>query len=133
MLSAYERNEDISIKEILQLPIEEGAKKSIRKFSEENPNASTLDLFQKFNIFDYPHFMPIATSTSKEELKEVYELLKEFRGFVLDGVVDLNDKMYNFMTNNKIKRKKEHRPGCFDGLCLEKNIEKIFPFAREAY
>ena len=79
--------------------------------------------------------MQIATSNSQKELEEVFNTLADFRELVSKDIIDLSDTQYNFMTNYKTKRKKdkENRPGCFDGLCIEKNIDKIFPFSREVY
>ncbi len=134
ILNAYEKNNNIKVTDLLNLPVEDGAKRGIQRFIDSNEDLDILTFMNKYNIFDYPHFMPIATSTSKKELEEVFDTLKVFRNMVLKGYIDLSDSKYNFMTNKReTRKKKENRPGCFDGLCLEKNIEKMFPFAREAY
>lgn len=131
--TAYEENKDIELKELLNLPLELGSLKSIKSYIEDNPTAATIDFIKKCNILSYPHFRPIASSSSQKQLEELFELLADFRELVSKDVIDLDDSKYNFMTNFKRKKDKEKRPGCFDGLCIEKNIDKIFPFAREVY
>ncbi|MDD2290657.1 MAG: hypothetical protein PHV52_00125 [Aliarcobacter sp.] len=129
--TAYEENKNIELKELLNLPLELGSLKNIKSYIENNPTAATIDFIKKCNILSYPHFRPIASSSSQKQLEELFKLLADFRELVAKDVIDLSDSKYNFMTN--FKRKKENRPGCFDGLCIEKNIDKIFPFAREVY
>lgn len=131
--TAYEENKSIELKELLNLPLELGTLKNIKRHIEANPDAATIDFIKKCNILSYPHFRPIASSSSQKQLEELFELLIDFRELVSKDIIDLDDSKYNFMTNFKIKKDKEKRPGCFDGLCIEKNIDKIFPFAREVY
>jgi hypothetical protein len=131
--TAYEENKNIELKELLNLPLQLGALKNIKSHLDENPATSTIDFIKMFNILTYPHLRQIASSSSQKQLEELFELLAEFRELVSKDVIDLSDSKYNFMTNFKRKRDKDNRPGCFDGLCIEKNIDKIFPFAREVY
>jgi len=131
--TAYEENKNIELKELLNLPLQLGALKNIKSYIEINPAAATMDFMKKCNILAYPHFRPIASSSSQKQLEELFELLVDFRELVSKDIIDLDDSKYNFMTNFKRKKDKENRPGCFDGLCIEKNIDKIFPFAREVY
>jgi hypothetical protein len=129
--TAYEENKNIELKELLNLPLQLGALKN--SHLDENPATSTIDFIKMFNILTYPHLRQIASSSSQKQLEELFELLADFRELVSKDVIDLSDSKYNFMTNFKRKKDKENRPGCFDGLCIEKNIDKIFPFAREVY
>jgi hypothetical protein len=131
--TAYEENKNIELKELLNLPLQLGALKNIKSHLDENPATSTIDFIKMFNILTYPHLRQIASSSSQKQLEELFELLAEFRELVSKDIIDLSDSKYNFMTNFKRKKDKENRPGCFDGLCIEKNIDKIFPFAREVY
>lgn len=131
--TAYEENKNIELKELLNLPLQLGALKNIKSHIDDNPAASAIDFVKKCNILSYPHFRQIATSSSQKQLEELFELLADFRELVSKDIIDLSDSKYNFMTNFKRKKDKENRPGCFDGLCIEKNIDKIFPFAREVY
>lgn len=131
--TAYEENKNIELKELLNLPLQLGALKNIKSYIEDNPAAATIDFIKKCNILTYPHFRQIASSSSQKQLEELFELLADFRELVSKDIIDLSDSKYNFMTNFKRKKDKENRPGCFDGLCIEKNIDKIFPFAREVY
>jgi hypothetical protein len=131
--TAYEENKNIELKELLNLPLQLGALKNIKSHLDENPATSTIDFIKMFNILTYPHLRQIASSSSQKQLEELFELLADFRELVSKDVIDLSDSKYNFMTNFKRKKDKDNRPGCFDGLCIEKNIDKIFPFAREVY
>lgn len=67
---------------------------------------------KKCNILAYPHFRPIASSSSQKQLEELFELLADFRELVSKDIIDLDDSKYNFMTNFKRKKDKENRPGC---------------------
>ena len=113
---------------LLQLNLHPGALNTIRKYLIENKNPSKEEFIKKFNITPNKERIKIyATSDDKKLLEEVAQTVLEFRK--LRYLIDTSHPKFNKLKNRKSKN--ENKPGCFDGLCIEKNITQIMPFIRE--
>lgn len=130
ILAYYENKKDFKLKELLSLPIQEGVKKTIKRHIEDK--TAPYDFLVKCNIFLYPKWKILATSKKRENLEYIFSLLKEFRELLNQGFINTLVSDFDFISGKKRRNKIiETRPKCFDGLCVESNISKIFPFARE--
>lgn len=130
ILTYYENKKDFELKELLDLPIQDGAKATIKGYIEDK--ISPYDFLVKCNIFTYPKWRVLATSNKREKLENIFSLLKEFRELINQGFINTLVSDFDFISGKKRRNKIiETRPKCFDGLCVESNISKIFPFARE--
>jgi hypothetical protein len=130
ILTYYENKKDFELKELLSLPIQKGAKKTIERYIEDE--TTPYDFLVKCNIFTYPKWKILATSRKREKLEYIFSLLRDFRELINQGFIDVLMSDFDFISGKKGRSKIiETRPKCFDGLCVESNISKIFPFARE--
>ncbi|UXC30729.1 hypothetical protein N3114_12600 (plasmid) [Aliarcobacter butzleri] len=130
ILTYYENKKDFELKELLDLPIQDGAKTTIKGYIQDN--ITPYDFLVKCNIFTYPKWKILASSNKRENLEYIFSLLKEFRELIDKGFIDTLVSDFDFIIGKKRRNKViETRPKCFDGLCVENNISKIFPFARE--
>lgn len=130
ILAYYENNKEFELKELLSLAIQDGAKKTIERYIEDK--ITPYDFLVKCNIFDYPKWKILATSKKRENLEYIFSLLKDFRELINQGLINTLVSDFDFISGKKRRNKiTETRPKCFDGLCVESNISKIFPFARE--
>lgn len=130
ILAYYENKKDFELKELLSLPIQEGAKKTIERNIEYK--ITPYDFLVKCNIFNHPKWKILATNKKSENLEYIFSLLKEFRELINQELINTLVSDFDFISGKKRRNKiNEIRPKCFDGLCVESNISKIFPFARE--
>lgn len=120
MLRAYEENENIKPLDFLNLDLPEITKGILKNAIDENLNISTLELMKMFKIFDYPHFRPCVSSSSRDELFEVLELMKMFNSLVIHNLVDVESK--KFRNLRATRNRKQRTPACFDGNCLDKKL-----------
>jgi hypothetical protein len=132
ILSAYEKNNQIKPQDFLMLELPQITKSILKNTIADNPNITTIDLLNKFRIFEYPHYHCFATAETENELLDILELLKKFDKIAKAKLIDLNDKIFNNLSASRKKRKmKEITPGCFDGMCIEKNTRTTPLFTRE--
>lgn len=137
ILTVYEENNSLDPKQLLALNIADGAKKTLERKFEENPNLSIDDVLQMFKIKEHVVSIPYAESHSENELIDIFNCLKTFQILKVNNMIDISDKEFDFIRITKAKRgeraklQENSTPACFDGLCLEKNIKKILPFSRE--
>ncbi|WP_187648665.1 hypothetical protein [Nitrosophilus labii] len=117
-----------TLKELLSLDLAQGALNNIRQFIIDNPNATIEEFIKRFRINEpIKRYFRYAETKDKELLEKVALTIIEFKK--MRSFIDTSHKKFNPLKNRRGRN--EGKPGCFDGLCIEKNIEKIFPFARE--
>ena len=132
ILRAYEEDKNIKPTDFLLLELPETTKNIWKNSIDTDPNITSLEILTKFRIFDYPNYHAFAYAKTEEELLNILELLKKFDKIAKANLIDINDKMFNGLSaSRKKRRKKEITPGCFDGMCIEKNTKTTPLFARE--
>jgi predicted XRE-type DNA-binding protein len=128
-LEVFESGEWSTPKEYLNRCSDAGAyTKTAWEYIERFPDETVEELLIRFRIRESINPLIRASAPTMKQAQEVAELLHEWaiqRDRYTDEECFANDEL-NFMRKSRRKKVDQGKdPACFDGLCIERNLDKI--------
>jgi len=105
------------------------------KMLAEQPDATVNDMMVRFNIRASIHQVTKTPLLKEKDAQAVAELLAEWGAVrcLLDDQECYNNDSLTFMRETRRKKADEsERPGCFDGLCIDRMLVNKLPNVRDA-